>query len=53
MSRGRPASVSKTGMGAGWALFHAVMIAGTCGLWYPVYRAHKASAAKVTRTYDQ
>jgi hypothetical protein len=34
-------------------LFHWTMIVGTCGIWYPVYRARKHQADRTTRTYGE
>jgi cbb3-type cytochrome oxidase subunit 3 len=33
------------------AVFHAVMIICTIGLWYPVYRSRKSKIARTTRVY--
>jgi hypothetical protein len=44
--------VIKSGMSTGWGVFHGVMILFTCGMWYPVYRAHKHSADRTTTVTD-
>lgn len=43
-------SVTMTGLGGGWAFFHWTMIICTCGLWYPVYAAHKHHAGRKSVT---
>jgi cbb3-type cytochrome oxidase subunit 3 len=39
-------------MGAVEAVFHAVMLMFTCGVWYPVYRHRKNEIKRTTRHYS-
>jgi hypothetical protein len=42
---------SKTGMPAGEAAFHWLMIFCTFGFWWPVYKLRKRAADRTTTTY--